>query len=310
METAPSSTVHSTHQISVHPSKVKDAAEFWDDHSLTSMVDVRYWLGVRAIREAVNRQLTGRPDFLFIESFARSFEDTWPLKRALSVGCGTGELERGIVDLGVVQHCDGIDVSKASLAAARNAAEQIGLGDRISYFESGASSWLGATRSMARYDLIFFHGSLHHIEDLEETLDGALSALRPGSGIVYVDEYVGPSRDEWDEEDLGFAAGLFSNVAAAHRRTERVWPPIAIEDPTEMIRSSEIPAMLRARFELAQYRPYYGNVLMPLVNAIKGGSLDRPEIVEILEHGIALEALLARRQIVDPLYAIFVCRAR
>lgn len=106
--------------------------KFWDDHDLISSAEVRYWLAVRAIREAVNQRLTGDPDLLFIEAWVRSFEGKWPLERALSVGCGAGELERGIVDLGVVRRCDGIDVGEASLEAARRASKQLGLDARPS----------------------------------------------------------------------------------------------------------------------------------------------------------------------------------
>lgn len=284
--------------------------EFWDDHNLASDVDVRYWLAVKRIREVVNRRLTGDPERLFIEAFVRSFETEWPLRRALSVGCGAGELERGIVDLGVVEHCDGIDVSAASIEMATDAARQIDLGGRISYHESGASEWLGREQHRDRYDLVFFHGSLHHIEDLEATLAGANRALRRPHGRVYVDEYVGPSRDEWDEEDLGFAAGLFRRVPPSSRRTPRVWPPIAMEDPTEMIRSSEIPEQLARHLEIEASHAYYGNVLMPLVNAIKSPHLERSGIATIIEDAIALEALLAERGAVDPLYSIFVCKPK
>jgi hypothetical protein len=125
-----------------------------------------------------------------------------------------------------------------------------------------------------------------------------------------VDEYIGPSRDEWTAEDLGFAAGLFAHVPIEHRRTPAVWPPIAIEDPTEMIRSSAIESVLRERFEVLDYQPYYGNVLLPLVSAIRGSSLEHPEVASILREAIELEADLADRDLLRPLYAVFVARPK
>jgi SAM-dependent methyltransferase len=277
---------------------------YWDARHLAPPEDVRYWLAVPEIRRAVNRRLTGDPERLYITSFVEGLAA--PVGRVLSVGCGTGELERGVAGHGAARAIDGIDVGAASLReAARLAAEQ-GFGDRIAYHQADAAGWLRA-RGAGSYDLIFFHGSLHHVEALEEVLALAARALEGGSpGLLYVDEYIGPSRDEWTAEDLAHAAAFFARVPAAHRRTPAVWPPIAIEDPTEMIRSSAIEAALRERFEVLDYRPYYGNVLLPLVAALKGGSLEHPEVAPVLRAAIALEADLADRGLLRPLYAVFV----
>ena len=295
-------------------SDVAASGNFWDDHNLASASDVRYWLAVKAIREAVNRRLTGDPDRLFIEAFLRRYQARWPFPRALSVGCGAGELERGVVGLGAVAHCDGIDVSAASLAmarevAAREAAARSETEPSIIYHQSDAASWLEAS-SCPDYDLVFFHGSLHHIENLEGALEGSAEALRKRRGLLYVDEYVGPSRNEWDEEDLGFAAGLFRNVLPEDRRTARVWPPIAMEDPTEMIRSSEIPSVVRRYFDPVEAHPYYGNVLMPLVNALRSPALEKPAIRVLIDHAIELESRLAERGLLRPLYTILVGRPK
>ncbi len=128
-------------------------------------------------------------------------------------------------------------------------------------------------------------------------------------GLLYVDEFVGPSRDEWGAEDLGFAAGLFCEIPAEDRRTPHVWPPIAIEDPTEMIRSSEIPAVIEQFFEIETRLPYYGNVLMPLVNAIRASRLGEPSSRSTIRAGLALEEHLATAGILKkPLYCVFVGR--
>lgn len=286
--------------------RIERSGAYWDAHNLAPSGDVRYWLGVREIRRAVNRRLTGDPDTLYITRFVEGLEA--PVERVLSVGCGTGELERGVAEHGVAHRIDGIDVSEASLAEAERLAAEWGFAERIRYRRVDAARWL-RSEGAGSYGLIFFHGSLHHIENLEEVLSLAADALRGSSpGLLYVDEYVGPSRDEWTTEDLGFAAGLFGRVPPGHRRTPAVWPPIAMEDPTEMIRSSAIDSVVRERFELVDYRPYYGNVLLPLVSAIRGRSLEHPEVAAILRLAIELEAWLAERRLLRPLYAVYVGR--
>lgn len=286
--------------------RIEQSGSYWDTHNLAPSEDVRYWLAVREIREAVNRRLTGDPDTLYISRFVESLGE--PVERVLSVGCGAGELERGVAGHGAARWIDGVDVSEASLReAARLAAEQ-GFGDRIRYHRVDAARWL-REQGPGSYGLIFFHGSLHHIEHLEEVLSLAARALEGAApGLLYVDEYVGPSRDEWTAEDLGFASGLFGRIPPEHRRTPAVWPPIAMEDPTEMIRSSAIDPILRQCFELVDYQPYYGNVLLPLVSAIRGSSLEHPEVAPILREAVELEGWLGERGLLRPLYAVYVGR--
>lgn len=287
---------------------IERAAAYWDTHNLAPSEDVRYWLAVPEIRRAVNQRLTGNPHLLYITRFVESLGE--PVERVLSVGCGAGELERGVVEHGAAATVDGVDVSEASLREAERLAAEWGFADRIEYHCIDAARWL-RSRGQGSYGLIFFHGSLHHIEALEDVLSLSAEALRGAApGLLYVDEYVGPSRNEWTAEDLGYAVGLFSRVPEQHRRTPAVWPPIAMEDPTEMIRSSAIEPVLRDHFEVLDHQPYYGNILLPLVSAIRGSSLEDPEVAVLLREAIDLEAYLAERGLLKPLYAVFVGRPK
>ncbi|MEM8996867.1 MAG: class I SAM-dependent methyltransferase [Acidobacteriota bacterium] len=285
-------------------SKIQASADYWDEHNRAPSEDVTYWLSVLDIRRRVNRLLTDDPDTLYIQHFIDSFRDRWPVDRVLSVGCGIGELERGVAGQDAARHVDGIDVSPASLAeAARLAADQ-GLSDAIHYHRATATEWLGSTGRS--YDLVFFHGVLHHLEHLEEILALAGSSVQGGEpGLIYIDEYCGPSRDEWTDAHLEIAERFFQRVAADDRRTPHVWPPIAIEDPTEMIRSSDIEGTVRRELEIVEYRPYWGNVVMPLINAIRASRLGRYTdlLIEAWDEEMRLAATGAFEK---PLYAAFV----
>jgi SAM-dependent methyltransferase len=290
----------------------EESGRYWDVANVQPREDVRYWLGVLEIRRSVNVLLTGDPDKLFIQQFLERFRSRWPLGKALSVGCGAGELERGALGLGAFDRAEGIDVSEGSLELARKLADDASVGDRVRYEKVAALSGMRHRREDgARYDVLFFHGILHHVEDLEDVLECAGELVRGGDpGLVYVDEYVGPSRNEWTEEHLGFAAGLFSRVRHEHRRTPHVWPPIAMDDPTEMIRSADIPRLVRQHLDVVEEHPYYGDVLAPLVCAIRGSALEVPEVRTVWREAVELERHLASRGLLESLYRIFVARPR
>jgi SAM-dependent methyltransferase len=108
----------------------KKAAAFWDRES-TTPTHVS-WMENSAVREYING----------------SFGGTWPLDwfqaefpglrfdRALSIGCGTGGLERDLIRRDLCGRIFALDGSIQSLAIARREAEASGMSSRISYFAS------------------------------------------------------------------------------------------------------------------------------------------------------------------------------
>jgi SAM-dependent methyltransferase len=115
--------------------------------------------------------------------------------------------------------------------------------------------------NLGEFDGIFFHGALHHLEPVSEIVRLAKASLRTG-GILYVDEYVGPSMRQWSWWRL-----VPANVAyylAAPRRLRRprlVRAPRNPEDPSEMIDSASILPAVRREFEVLAERGYGGNLL-------------------------------------------------
>ncbi|HVT61452.1 MAG TPA: methyltransferase domain-containing protein [Thermoanaerobaculia bacterium] len=295
-------------------SRLEKAARFWDDQAASGDAESRHWLASPQVARLVNARTTGDPDRYPISAFRDQFREHLPVRRALSVGCGTGDLERAVVRAGIAAHVDGIDISAAALARAADlASRDRALAQRITYERADAASWLPAVAA-GRYQLILFHGSLHHIADLETVLGSCAAILRGSgrseSGLLYVDEYVGPSRDLWCETDLAPARELFARVAPEHRRTPELLQPMAPDDPSEMIRSAEIEPVLRSQFEVLKYRPYYGNVIYPLLSAIRGDSFNHPDVEILVCDAIAREEALIEAGGLRPLFALFVARPR
>ncbi|MBZ0090151.1 MAG: class I SAM-dependent methyltransferase [Thermoanaerobaculia bacterium] len=286
------------------------AGRYWSQRAEQGEGDAVYWLDAPGVRESVNRRMTGDPAVPFAIAFAESLRARWPLATGLSIGCGTGELERFAVGgLGAVAEMDGVDVAGAALAIARERARAEGLEPRVRYHEADALTFLkGAASNGKRYELIVFHFVLHHLVELEAVVALAAELLsRDPPGLVYIDEYIGPSRDAWSEEELGFAAGLFARVPEEERRTPHVWPPLAVEDPSEMIRSGEIEPIVRGKLAVQRFVPYFGNVLHPLVCSIRKDAVFSGRSVEVIREAIQLEEYLISRDLLQPHFAAMVC---
>jgi SAM-dependent methyltransferase len=288
------------------------AARFWGREHSQPGEGYAFWLGVDEIMSWVNLKVSGRPEIWPLSWFLLSLPaDHVPVRYALSVGCGPGNLEREVIRHGAALKVTGIDISSKSLEIAQRLAREAGYGGRLIYRASDAETWLSRGETERSIDLIFFHASLHHIRPLEEVLALCAERLRLGSpGLLYVDEYIGPSRNEWSATHLRYAEALFSRVPPEFRQSPTLQPPVAYDDPTEMIRSSEIETVLRREYEIIEYKPYYGNVVMPLVCGIRPRGLSDPGVRSILKEAMQLEDDLVGRRALAPLYAAFVGRPR
>lgn len=220
---------------------------------------IRTWMAEPAARAAINRRVTGSPHRWPVEWLAEEIGHA-PFDDAVSLGCGDGGLERDLARKGLARRILGLDLAEPALALARDRARDEGF-DGLRY-ERADFNALRLPRGA--HDAAFFHQSLHHVEDLEGCLDTVAASLRSG-GLLYLDEYVGPSRGEWRHELLDHAeaalAELPPGVARRPRFRRRLPLPVDWRDPSEAIRSSEILTEVSRRFAITHRRDYGGNLL-------------------------------------------------
>lgn len=268
--------------------QLREAARFWDRQSSAAVEDrTRQWTESAEVLQAINRRVTGDPFVPPLHALADLLRRHGGAARALSVGCGTGALERFLAGSGAVDACGGIDISAVAVEQARAAAASEGLSDRLEYHQADALTWLRQAPDGA-YGLIVFHGSLHHIADLEPVLAECARVLRDGRpGWLYLDEYIGPAAGRWTDADLEAARDLYADVPPAWRAAGRLEAPIDPDDPSEMVCSDQIEPLLRAFFDVTHFRPYYGNVVFPLLAGFRAVDLDGPEVRTLVERALA-----------------------
>lgn len=210
-----------------------------------------------AVRARINRRVTGDSSLWPIAWLPSVVPDRVPFARSMSIGCGVGNFERSLVELNIVEAVTGIDASAEVIVEARRRAEQAGMTDRIQYVAADARETLKRARDL---DAVFFHASLHHFDRLPELLGMVRRALRP-RGILYLDEYVGPARNEWTWRHLLKWNAVYRTLPPAVRRTRIIRRPINREDPTEAIASSGILPAVEEHFRVIARRDYGGDLL-------------------------------------------------
>ena len=102
---------------------------------------------------------------------------------------------------------------------------------------------------------------------LERLLTAVLDALEPGGRLI-VDDYVGPSRHQWNGRAGVVAAEAFRRLPAAARRLDRLpLPPIA-GDCARAIRSRDLGRLIRTGFQVESARRYGGDLFAPLSSCV------------------------------------------
>jgi len=278
------------------------ARDFWDAGAPGEPED-RYWGSQPLVRRAINRRVTGDPNRWPMEWFAARYAPT-PLPLGLSVGCGTGLLERDILAKGLCERVEGVDFSPEAITEAERAAEEAGLARRLDYRVEDINV---IRLPPARYDAVFFHGSLHHIRNVERVLGEVRSALKPG-GLVFVDEYMGPSRSEWTDALWAFARSAFDALPSELKNRSELAIPLPMDDPSESVRSSAILPACRRLFETLEDRPYGGNVLWFIFPCLDVARL-REDRTDALSRLISLEDHLLEKGWVESYFRVFVGRA-
>ena len=258
------------------------------------------WMSVPAVRMYINRAIGGDEPRWPVDWFQwwlgeRRFD------RALSIGCGAGALERDLIRRDLCRTVDAFDASVTSLHVARDEARKERFGDRIRYFGADFNT---VPLPRRRYDIVFFHQSAHHVHRLERLFGQILHALKP-DGLLYLDEYIGPSRVDWSERLIEPQRELFAAIPPAWRSSATLPLPIQPDDPTEAVRSSEIEPRLRIGFDILARRPYGGSLLSVILPNVRLDLLD--EVTLSLLIGCE-RALLAAGM--SPFYAVIVARPR
>lgn len=294
-------------------------AEVWGEQAGTwSIGGVRHWTELARVQAVLNRRVSGDEDVDPYLWFLRTrLEGRLPVARALTIGCGAGDLERGLATYGFASAHDAFDVAPGAIEKACTAASEAGLG-HVRYSVADGND---LRLEEDAYDVVFGVHAIHHIERLERLFEQVARALKP-DGLFFMNEFVGPTRFQWSDRQLEVVNGLLRALPARYRRStvgdglkERVPRPTIAEmvasDPSEAVRSIEILELAAAHFDLLEVRPYGGTVLHLLLHDIAGNfSPSVPGGPELLEAICDLEWALVSSGDLPSDFAVVVARPR
>lgn len=255
----------------------------------------RSWLQHPTMLEFVNRRVSGDPKVSTLWWFRQKYFPR-PVDLALSLGCGFGGFERFGVEQNIARRFHANDLSGGAVAKARETAAQAGMADRIEYSVVNLDE---CELPAARYDAIFALSAAHHVFRLENLFRQCRKALKP-HGLLFLDEYIGPSRFQSAPEVTALINRLRDILPEKYKKSlftqdgSLIYPyaPSPVEhfekhDPSEAVRSGEIVNTLKLYFDILEFRPYGGAMLHMLFSGIMGNFDENDETDAALLRTIA-----------------------
>lgn len=239
-----------------------------------------HWTEHQAVQDRINRMVSGDPAsdaYRFLIDFLGKHGMHLPLSRCLTLGCGAGDLERGLAQYGFCLKHDAHDIADGAIKRAKQKAAEAGL-THISYYVSDINN---ISLPPDTYDLVFGVQSVHHFSNLEHIFSEVQKTLNTG-GYLVLNEFVGPTKFQWTERQLTIINSLLQILPEKYRisrndgaTVKTLYSRPSIEemdriDPSEAVRSGDILNVLTKYFNIAAKRDYGGTILHLLLQDIAG----------------------------------------
>ena len=257
-----------------------------------------YWLAAPGVQDRyMRRAVKGTGHSSWVRYCVAEFLSP-PVPRMLSLGCGSGDLERELWDMRAFKSCDAYDIASGAIELAKKQAER--LGAPIHYEVRDIQREPLPT---ARYDAAWFNGSLHHIEELESVLASVRDAIVPG-GYLFFNEYVGPRRFDLPKKQREAIQAAFKRLPAKYRTSfvrecrgqlfdvAPMPDPVAVRnaDPSEAVRSDDIMKVVESLFDVVARNDCGGTLLQWLLAGFAGHFNESdPEAMGYLDELMRLE---------------------
>lgn len=266
------------------------------------------WSSSPLIDQIINKRVTGVETRNWLGWFKERYLKK-PADLGLSIGCGTGLLERDALDQSLCRRMEGVDIAPRALEIARESA----VGLPVTYRQVDLES---ETFPPDKYDIIFSAGALHHINRLDFCVEQLHSCLKE-DGLLVLNEYVGPCRFQWEAKQLKLAFEVYGFLPRRYRFDYLVRGTVdcprrpeicsmVVNDPSEAVRSSEMLGVLERYFERIDRRDIGGTLLNPVLSGIlenfdEEDDLDRSfmSVVALLEEMLIQGGLIPSDFVVD-----------
>lgn len=281
-----------------------------------------YWLANPIIHKLYQHRAVGGRSYshwldFCIEHFVRKNN---PVDRILSVGCGSGNLERHLAKLNAFKELDAIDIAPISIEIAKQKAEEENIkGINYECRNVEESNFPGKD-----YDAVFYNMSLHHMFHIDKILEQTREVMKPDA-FLFVNEYVGPNRFDFTDREKEVISAIHTLIPEKFRislaqanygsiQKEICLPhpdEVARVDPSESVCSAQIMSTIPKYFDIIEFNPIGGTILQFLLQNIAGHFREEDrDSIAVLDLLIKAEDTLIKVNDLKPHFALIVAKPK
>ena len=273
---------------------------------------------IPAVRRHWNYLISGDENKDFRTYFRQKYLPHKQGLQGLTLGCGEGQKVLEWAKTGLFDHIDGYELSEDRLKKARQMALEAGA-DRCIKYIAGDVNEIELPEN--HYHVVFIEHALHHFSPLAPLLSKLNKCLVPEGYFVF-DEYVGPSRFQWTDQQLRLANCIRSILPDKYkphiidgRTNKKVIRPsrlsMILKDPSEAVESGNILPLTHQLFEVAEIRGYHGAILHLLLEGIAQNFMSEEKAVSDCLHLLfEIEDYLTRTREVGDDFAVVIARKK
>jgi ubiquinone/menaquinone biosynthesis C-methylase UbiE len=182
----------------------KRIGKYWSDmkkNSSNNNLILRWWQSPHIVQHINNSicglNIPGASQGL-LSLVKHKYDHLLPFKKGISVGGGSGQKEMQLLKQGIVNSFDIYELSHECIASGKKLAKQYSLTEKINFIHGDAFEM---EKDPDKYNIVHWNNSLHHMPDVFQAVKWSKMVLKKG-GLFYMDDFVGPSRFQWPDEQL------------------------------------------------------------------------------------------------------------
>jgi SAM-dependent methyltransferase len=231
----------------------------------------------------------------------------------LTLGCGAGRLERGLVQAGVCRRFHGIDISRNAIATAREIAAKE---DLPLTYEVADLNFLELPES--KFDLVVAQTSLHHVLFLERVAEQVWRSLKP-DGYLWIHDFIGETQGQYDPKRLRIMNQLLAILPEKFRKSKingrlvtqiKTPEPGRLASPFESIRSAEIIPVFERWFTIEWKLEFAALLRLVMPVGTRAAYLENEDTRALFEVLMLLDHLCIEERIVRPTGGQYLMRPK
>jgi SAM-dependent methyltransferase len=224
-------------------------------------------------------------------------------EHGLTLGCGAGRLERGLLQAGICTSFHGIDISENAVTAARDIARKQNLA--LTY-EVADLNFVKLPEKA--FDLVVAQTSLHHILFLEHVAEQIWRSLQDG-GYLWIHDFIGETQWQYESKRLSIMNQLLAILPEKLRRnkiTNQITTQIErpqpgrLCSPFESIRSGEIVSVFERWFTIEWKLEFDAFLRLVVPRGSRAAYLENEDTRALFETLMLLDNLCIEQKIVSP----------